>query len=93
MIRKYLFRLTFMFLLISTGCVSETGMIEGNWGKAYETAKYEQRLNPDADKNLTSVEGLDGEAAKNNMESYRKSFEKSKESAIYNINLTGIGGK
>jgi len=80
-------------LLIFCGCVSEPGTVETHWGKAFETAKYQQLSNPDADKNLAAVEGLDGEASEKNMTSYRKSFDTSDKSSIYNINLTGIVGK
>lgn len=37
--------------------------LEKNWGRSFESAKYNQTLNPEAGDNLAPVEGLDGEAA------------------------------
>ena len=39
--------------------------LDKNWGRSYETAKYNQILNPDASKNLKSTADLDGQAANN----------------------------
>ena len=46
-------------------------MLEKNWGRAYETAKYNQIINYDAGKNTAAVEGLDGDAAERNMQTYK----------------------
>ncbi|WP_419661472.1 hypothetical protein [Desulfosarcina variabilis] len=34
-----------------------------NWGRSFESALYNQTLNPEAGKNLEPVEGIDGSAA------------------------------
>lgn len=47
-------------------------MLEKNWGRAYETAKYNQILNHEAGKNTADVEGLDGDAAERNMQTYKR---------------------
>lgn len=53
--------------------------LEENWGRAYETAKYNQISNPEAEKNLEPVAGLNGMAAEANMAQYlRKGEEKGK---------------
>jgi hypothetical protein len=72
------------------GCASEPTLLERNWGKAHETAKFNQTLNPNANKNLSPVEDLDGKGAENSIETYRKSFEVDREPAVYDINLPGI---
>jgi hypothetical protein len=41
-----------------------------NWGRSFEAAKHNQTLNPDADKNLEPVEGIDGPAAERIMREY-----------------------
>ena len=41
--------------------VQKDTMLERNWGRSYESAKYNQMLNPDAGKNLESVVGTDGQ--------------------------------
>ena len=60
-------------LLIFSGCGTQT-MLAKNWGKSFESAKQSQILNPEAGKNLDPVIGLDGQAARNNMEKYRQGF-------------------
>ena len=47
-----------------------------NYGKSFESAKNNQILNPDAGKNLEPVVGLNGEAAEQGVDKYKKSFEK-----------------
>ena len=53
--------------------------LEKNWGRSFEAAKYNQTLNPEAEKNLAPVEGLDGSSAERIMESYKKGGEQKKE--------------
>jgi hypothetical protein len=94
MIRKILTKAAFiMCLFIWNGCVSEPGVLERNWGRAHETAKYNQILHPDAKKKPTPVEGLDGQGAENIIDTYRKGFETNKGPAVYDINIPGIVGK
>ena len=47
-------------LLIS--CAAPT-RLETDYGTSYKLQKYNQIANPDAEKNLKPVEGLDGQAA------------------------------
>jgi hypothetical protein len=56
-----------------------------NWGRSYETAKFNQILNPDASKNLKPVVDLDGQATKNNVEKYRDSFKEKGSQETTNI--------
>jgi hypothetical protein len=49
--------------------------LEENWGRSYETAKYNQIVNPEAEKNLEPVVGLNGWAAEENMAQYLKKGE------------------
>lgn len=74
--------LSWALIALLAGC-SSTGnpsygetLLEKNWGRSYETAKYNQILNPEAGKNLNPVEGLDGKAAENSVEKYENSFKK-----------------
>ena len=59
-----------------SGCGTRETMLDKNWGSSFESAKQNQILNPEAGKNLDPVIGLDGKAAKNNMEKYRQGFTK-----------------
>lgn len=51
--------------------------LDKNWGRAYESAKYNQILNPGADQNVEPVEGLDGDAAERTMQIYKSGGEAS----------------
>lgn len=68
----------------------EDTLLERNWGRSYEAAKYNQILNPEAGKIPDSVDGMDGQAADVTSKTYRKSFEKEPPEKYYNIDL-GIG--
>lgn len=73
------------------GCAPS--MVDENWGRSVETARYNQTLNPEAQKNLTPVDEMDGQSAINILESYRQGFSKSEETAGYDVKETGIGMK
>ena len=78
------------------GCGStafqQTTTLDKNWGRSFESAKYNQIIDHKAAKNRKPVTGLDGVAGENNMGTYRKSFAADTPSPEYNINLNGIGG-
>ncbi|MBC8458133.1 MAG: pilus assembly protein [Deltaproteobacteria bacterium] len=85
-------------LLINSGCACRNFQaretpLDTNWGRSYETAKYNQILNPEAEKNLDPVVGLDAVGAENNMDKYRESFKKAAPRPIYNINIGSLGEK
>jgi hypothetical protein len=63
----------------------EETMLDRNWGRSYETAKYNQILNPDAGQNMEPAEGLDGVPADANIKKYQKSFEKEQPQQTVNI--------
>jgi hypothetical protein len=84
--------------LIIVGIISTVSMVSAcsgtdtlsqrNWGKSYETAAYNQILNPDADKTVNPVDSLDGQAAENDLKRYRDGFkEKKVEQPVNLINL------
>ena len=60
-------------------------LLDRNWGRSYETARYMQIVNPDAEKNLDPVLGLNGTAANHNVNKYRQSFKKTEQREIVNI--------
>lgn len=79
------------FGIVIVGCGPT--MLDQNWGRSVETARYNQTLNPDAGQNLEPVEGLDGPGAENALKAYHQSFKNQEAPSGYNINLTGIGKK
>jgi hypothetical protein len=74
--RIYPFMAAFAGFVLLSGCASwqQESLSDQNWGRSYETAKYNQMLNPEAGKNLKPVEGLSGVASENSIETYEKSF-------------------
>jgi len=62
------------------GCAG-TPNLDENWGRSYETARYTQTLNPDADHNLAPVEGIEGRAAERILEGHVKGRSEKKQSS------------
>jgi hypothetical protein len=74
-----------MFSCSGTSPTYKPTLLDRNWGRSYETANYMQLLNPDAEKSLDPVLGLDGNAANHNVNKYRQSFKKTEQREIVNI--------
>jgi len=67
--------------------------VDKNWGRSFEAAKYNQTLNPEAEKNLAPVEGLDGSVAEGVMEGYKKGGNEKKEAKPSGIGVIRIQGQ
>jgi hypothetical protein len=63
----------------------EETALDRNWGRSYETAKYNQMLNTDAGQNLDPVEGLDGVPAGYSVEKYQDTFKEDQSQETINI--------
>ena len=71
-----------------SACSGPDTLLEKNWGKSYESAAYNQTLNPDADKNLKPVDSLDGQAAENVQQKYQDGFKvKEQNQTTSNFNM------
>ena len=77
-------------IIVIAGCAGPS-VLDQNWGRSVETARFNQTLNPKAGENPEPVTGMDGESAANALEAYRQSFKAEDKSAGYDIKLTGIG--
>jgi hypothetical protein len=75
-------------LSIFSGCGATK--LDKNWGKSFESAKYNQILDPEAGQTPEPVVGLDGQAAKNVLGTYREGFAPKASEEAYNINLGSI---
>jgi len=65
-----------------------------DYGTSYQLQKYNQTLNPEAEKNQAPVTGMSGQAAQNASDKYQKGFEKETQtSTSYQINVGSMGGK
>ncbi len=78
----------FSFLLFGCG----PSRLEMDYGTSFKLQKFNQTLNPDAEKNLALVEGLDGNAAAAVVGQYQKGFTKAEKGDVYNISIGGGGG-
>ena len=78
------------YRLIENGCCGPT-RVDLDFGTSYKLAKFHQTLNPDAEKNLEPVIGLDGLTTGFVVDKYRKGFEKEAQRPVYNINIGGFG--
>lgn len=65
-------------------------VMDKNWGRSYETARFNQTENPDAGETLIEDQGIDGTVAGYNHSKYKKAFQKSESpSQVFNINVGG----
>jgi hypothetical protein len=74
-----------LIIIAGAGCTGNSSCQRGtqldrNWGRSYETAKYNQILNPEAEKDSTPVTGLKGQVGERIMEDYVKGPPKKKSS-------------
>ena len=66
--------------------IQTESQLDENWGRSFESARYNQILNPDAGKLSEPVEGLEGPAAERVMEGYMKGGEqKQKASSEFGV--------
>jgi hypothetical protein len=66
--------------------------VEMDYGTSFKLSKFNQILNPEAEKNLEPVTGMDGQAAKATLEKYRKDFEKPPAPPTYTLSF-GTNGR
>jgi len=76
--RAVLCILCFALAIFLLACAARPTRVQKNFGKSVEQAKVNQILDPEAEKNLEPVTGLDGKAAKGAIEKYRMTFEGSR---------------
>jgi len=72
------------------GCATPS-RVETDYGTSFNLAKFNQTLNPEAEKNFEPVTGFDGIASQATLERYRKGFREKSEAPVYSINIGGLG--
>jgi hypothetical protein len=101
MIKRTLVLIGFVAIgLIFTGCAPSSNFwkdcypgptrLEEDFGTSFKLQIAHQVLNPEAEKNLEPVTGLDGKAGQATMEKYRKEFEKPAPPAPYVLGLGSL---
>ena len=93
MLKRYLFLNGIIGLFILSAACAGPSRVEEDYGTSFKLSKFNQILNPEADKNLEPVTGFDGGAAKASVEKYRKDFEKSQAPATYMLSIGAAGKK
>jgi hypothetical protein len=83
----YLFIIGCAVVMMSTGCAPTR--TEMDFGTSYKLSKFNQIMNPQAEKDLTPVQGVDGQAADKAIEKYRKDFEKPAPTPNMSISVSG----
>ncbi len=73
--------------------LSPPSRLEMDYGTSFKLMKFNQVANPDAEKNLEPVTGMDGQAAKAAIEKYRKDFEKQPEAPVYMLGIETSNNK
>ena len=73
-VRAGIATLVIISFLSLSGCTQRESRVENFHGTSFELAKFNQIINLDAENNAAAVETLDGKAAKNMIDTYRKSF-------------------
>ena len=72
------------------GCTGyNTGLVAQEWGTSYKLAVANQTLNPDAEKNLKPVSGMNNKAAEKTLNKYEKEFDKAPQVPVYMMGITG----
>lgn len=90
MLKRHLLITAIMALVAFTWACGGTpfhkdSTLDKNWGRSYETAKYNQTLNPEAGKKLDPITGLDGDPSDYNTKKYKESFKKTEPKTTVNI--------
>jgi hypothetical protein len=96
MFGKIILGVVIVSFLSFTGCLPPT-RLEMDYGTSHKLSKFNQILDPEAEKNLEPVEGFDGVAAEGTKERYDKGFEKETKPPTYTLSIGGVamggGGK
>jgi hypothetical protein len=85
-----------VMIMISIGCAGGNLSSQGetpldtHWGRSYETARYQQILNPEAEEDLSPVIGIEGLLAERIIENYIKGVAQEKESTSGEIGILKI---
>ncbi len=92
--RAFLIPLALILIGSLSACSTgyNTGLVAQEWGTSQKLAVVGQTLNPDAEKNLTPVSGMENKAADNVITKYDKEFEKPPQVPVYTMGMpSGLG--
>jgi hypothetical protein len=78
-------------IFLISACAGPT-RLDKDYGRSVKQAWINQTLDPEAEKNLEPVTGLEGKAAQSSIEKYRKTFEQSRDAPQPLIQTGSQGG-
>jgi hypothetical protein len=85
----FLFACATAIMILLSACAASR--LDADFGTSHKLAKINQVLNPDAERNLGPVYGLDGIAVQNIMDRYYDGFKEKKTPPNYIFSVGGIG--
>ncbi len=79
-----------VIVMLLGGCNIFESRLEKDYGNSYRLAIVNQTLNPEAEKNLEPVYGIDGNTANIIVESFQKSFEERSQDPTFSSDIIQI---
>lgn len=76
-------------ILAGCGTGYNNGLVAREWGTSYNLAIANQTANPDAEKNLSPVTGVDNQVADRIITKYNKEFEKPAQAPVFSLSMPG----
>ncbi len=83
--------ITLLAIFLISACAQPT-RLDKNYGKSFKQARLNQILDPEGEKNLEPVTGLDGKAAQASIEKYRRAFGPPRETPQPLVQIGSQGG-
>lgn len=81
----FLFACAIAIMTFLSACTASR--LEADYGTSHKLAKFNQILNPDAEKNLETVEGVNGVVAQNVVEKYESGFTEKSTAPTFTFSL------
>ncbi|MHC4269359.1 MAG: hypothetical protein ACYSTS_12935 [Planctomycetota bacterium] len=79
-----------VIVILLGGCSLYESRLEKDYGNSHRLAIVNQTLNPEAEKNLEPVYGIDGKTTNTIVESFQKSFEERKREPSFPLDVIQI---
>jgi hypothetical protein len=79
--------------LFLAGCASGPNRVEMDYGTSQRLAKFNQTLNPEGEKNLEPVTGIDAQAGNRIIDKYHEGFERPLPPPTFSITVPGVSMK
>jgi hypothetical protein len=85
----FLFSCVAAAIILMSGCAASR--LDADFGTSYKLAKINQIMNPNEEKNLAPVYGIEGTVAEIVMDNYKAGFKEKAPAANYIFSVGGVG--